>query len=183
MPPAPPRPATWLASFARPAMGSARRGKCDRSRRPRGRLLCGLLLCRLVAINARFDLAAEMADQSLNGPGRCIPQRADGVALNPRRHVPEQIDLTLLGLATLHPLQDAPHPATALTARRTLSTTLVLVEVGYAADGSDDVGRFVHHDDGGGTHARLELGQRIEVEREGLADRSWQQRHGRAAGD
>src|SRR5215472_3321791 len=100
-----------------------------------------------MAIDARFDLAAEMADEPLNRPGRCIAQRTDGVALDPRRHIPEQVDLTLLGLAALHPLQDAPHPATTLAAGRALSAALVLVEVGDAADGCDDVGGFVHHDD------------------------------------
>src|SRR5262249_20750938 len=116
-------------------------------------LFCRLLLRRLAAVDARLDFAAKMADQTLNRPGRRVAQGADGVGLDHRRHIPEQVDLALVGLAAFHPLQHAPHPATALAAGRTLSAAFVLVEIGDAADGGDDVGGLVHHDHGGGAQA------------------------------
>src|SRR5262249_40534041 len=41
-----------------------------------------------------------------------------------------------------------PHPAHALAAGSALPAALVLVEIGDAGHGRDDVGRFVHHDHG-----------------------------------
>ena len=141
-----------------------------------------LMRC-LVAVDARFHLGPEMADQTLHRPGRGIAQRADGVAFDLLGHVEQQIDLALLRLAALQALQHAPHPAAALAAGRALAAALVLVEVGDAPDGGDDVGRLVHDDDGRRAHARLELGQRIEIERQVLAGVGRQAWHRRAARD
>src|SRR5581483_6346530 len=132
-------------------------------------LLRRLLERRLAPIDAGLDLAAEVADEPLHRPGCSVAECADGMALDARRHVVEQVDLVLLGLSPLHPPQHAPHPAAAFAARRALAAALVLVEVGDAADGSDDVGRLVHDDDGRRAHARLELGKGVEVESEVLA--------------
>src|SRR5438552_3001481 len=84
---------------------------------------------RLVAVDARLDLPAEVAQQPLHRPGCPVAQRADGVAFDLGRHVLEQVDLALLRLAALHALQHAPHPAAALAAGRALAAALMLVEV------------------------------------------------------
>ena len=42
---------------------------------------------RPTMMNAPFDLAAEMADQPLYGPGRRIAERADRVTFDLARHV------------------------------------------------------------------------------------------------
>src|SRR5262245_10392176 len=100
---------------------------------------------------------AEVPDQALDRPGGSVPEGTDGVALHPGRDVPQQVDLVLLGLAALHALEHAPHPAGTLAAGGALAAAFMAVEVGDAADGGDDVGRLVHDDDGRRTHARLEL--------------------------
>mgnify|MGYP003694638719 CR=1 FL=1 len=87
-----------------------------------------------------------------------------------RGHVLQQIDLALC-----RPRR-APCGAACATSSRTLPTgraltaALVLVEVGDAADGGDDIGRLIHHDHGRRAHPRLELGQGVEIERQVLAD-------------
>ena len=56
-----------------------------------------------------------------------------------------------------HALEHAPHPARAFAAGRALAAALVLVEVGDAGHGLDDVGRLVEHDDGRRAETGLEL--------------------------
>src|SRR5262245_31442885 len=102
------------AAYAAPRWGSFRR----------------LFDLGLAAVDAGLDLAPEVADQALHGPGGRVTQGADGVTVDPRRDVPEEIDLALLGLAALHALQHAPHPAGAFPAGRALAAALVLVEIG-----------------------------------------------------
>src|SRR6185295_8574719 len=110
-------------------------------------LFRGLLMRGVVAIDAGLDLAAEMAQHPLHGPRRTVAERTEGVALDLGRHVLEQVDLALLRLAALHALQPPPHPAATLAAGRALAAALMLVEVGEATNGRDDVGRLVHDDD------------------------------------
>ena len=97
-----------------------------------------------VMVDALLDLVAEMPDQALDRPGRRVAERADGVALDLRRDLEQHVDLALLRAALGHARQHAPHPARALAARRALAAALVLVEIGDAGDGADDVGRLVH---------------------------------------
>src|SRR5262245_14927697 len=89
-----------------------------RTGREGGNLFRRLRQCRLAPVDARFDLAAEVADEALHGPSRGVAQGADGVALHPGRDVPQKVDLALLGLAPLHALEHAPHPPRALAAGR-----------------------------------------------------------------
>src|SRR5688572_1509445 len=122
------------------------------------RLFRRFLVCGPISIDAGFNLAAEMADEPLYRPGCRIAERANGVPLDPGGHIIEQIDLVLLGLAPLHALQHAPHPASPLPAGSALAAALVLVDVGDAPDSCDDVGGFVDDDHGRLDRTRLEIG-------------------------
>src|SRR5256885_7796219 len=52
----------------------------------------------------------------------------------------QQIDFAVLGFPARHALQHAPHPAGAFAARRALAATFVLVEIGDARNGADQIG-------------------------------------------
>src|SRR5437016_6179190 len=75
-------------------------------------------LLRLVIVDTLFDHRTEVLDQTLYRPRRRVAERADGVAFDLFRDVKQQIDLALLGFATLHALEHPPHPARAFAAGR-----------------------------------------------------------------
>src|SRR5258708_15793253 len=58
-----------------------------------------------------------------------------------------------------------PHPPRALAAGRALAAALVLVEIGNTGDRPDQVGRFVHHYDGGGAEAPAQLAEAVKIHR------------------
>src|SRR5665213_2791613 len=107
----------------------------------------------------------EMRDQALDRPRRSVAERADGVALDLFCHLQQHVDLALVGAAFGHPGQDPPHPARALAAWRALTAALVLVEIGNPRDRPDQVGRFVHHDDGGGAETGAQFSEAVEIHR------------------
>src|SRR3954471_7739771 len=98
------------------------------------------LLCRLprcggaVFVDATLQFGAEMADQPLNRPHRAVGQRADRVPLDFARHLFEHVDLGDRSIADDHPLHDAPRPAAAFAARRTLAAALMLIELREPCD-------------------------------------------------
>src|SRR5277367_4429305 len=83
-----------------------------------------------VLINALFDLGPEMSDQTLDRPGRRVPERADRMALDLFGDVEQHVDFLLLRAALGHAGHHAPHPTGALAARRALAAAFVHVEVG-----------------------------------------------------
>src|SRR6185437_12191045 len=107
----------------------------------------------------------EMRDQTLDRPRRGVAERADGVTLDLLCNLEQHVDLALVGATLGHAGQNPPHPAGALAAWRTLAAALVLVEIGNARDGPDQVGRLVHDDDGGGAEPGAQLAQAVEVHR------------------
>src|SRR5215216_202508 len=106
-----------------------------------------------VIIDPPLDFVTEVADQSLDRPGGRIPERANRVAFHLRGDLQQHVDLALLRSAFGHAREYTPHPSRALAARRALAAALVLVEVGDAGDRAHDVGRLVHHNDGGGAES------------------------------
>ena len=112
-----------------------------------------------ILIDALLDHVTEMANEALDRPGRRIAQCADRMALDLIGDIQQHIDLALLGAPIRHAGQDPPHPARAFAAGRALAAALMLVEISQPANGADDVGRFVHHDDGRGAEARFQIAQ------------------------
>ena len=105
----------------------------------------------LVAINAVLNLATELSNETLDGPGGGVSQRADSVTLNLVGELLKHVNLSEVGISELHALEHVHHPACALTARCALAATLVLVELGQAQNGVDHISLIVHHDDSSGT--------------------------------
>src|SRR5437868_10812617 len=94
---------------------------------------------RRIGVYPSLDLRTEMIDQALDRPGRRVPECTDGVALDLRRDLQQQINLTLVRAALGHASEHTPHPSRALAARRALAAALMLVEVGNSRDRADDV--------------------------------------------
>src|SRR5262245_20029434 len=90
--------------------------------------LLGSQAATAIGGDAPFQLRAEMADQTLDGPRRGIAQGADRVSLDLPRDVLKHVDLLARGVADHQPFHHAPHPARAFAARRALATAFVLVE-------------------------------------------------------
>src|SRR5579863_2279603 len=136
-----------------------------------------------ILIDTFFDLMTEMRNQALDWPGRGIAERADRVTLDLLGDFQQHVDLALVGTALGHARQHAPHPASALAARRALAAAFVLVEIGDAGDRADQVGRLVHHDHGRGAEAGTQFAQAVEIHRriDDLLGRH--HAHRRAAGD
>ena len=122
-----------------------------------------LRVLSLVAVDAIFNFVAEVPDKSLDGPCGSVTKGADGVSINLERELFEHIDLSKVSVSELHALEEIDHPASSLTAWSALSATLVLVELGEAENGVDDIGLFVHDDDGGGAETRLASLEVVEV--------------------
>src|ERR1700684_984416 len=125
----------------------------------------GIVDVRLVRIflDALLDLVTEMRDQALDRPRRGIAERADGVALDLFCHLQQHVDLALVGASCPPRDQPPPHPPRAFAAWRALAAALMLVEIGDPRDRPDQVGRFVHHDDGGGAETRAQLAEAVAV--------------------
>src|SRR5262249_12645276 len=136
-----------------------------------------------ILVDAALDLAPEMAKQTLHRPSRAIAERADGVALGPGRLLHQHGEPAVGGPAFRHTGEHAPHPAHSLPAGRALAAALMLVEIGDAGHGADDVRRFVHHDHRGGAERGLELAAAVEIHEQVLALMRWNERHRRAARD
>src|SRR5208337_5074652 len=85
---------------------------------------------RRVLVDPLLDLRPEVPQQALHRPGRAVAEGADGVAFDLLGHIPQGIDFALVGAAFRHALEQAPHPAHALAARRALAAALVLIEIG-----------------------------------------------------
>src|SRR5207237_4231755 len=92
--------------------------------------------------DAPLDLRAEMAQETLYGPGGAFAEGADRVSLDLFANFLQQIDFGDFRVAALHARQHAPHPAATFPARRALSAALVPVEIGEPRKCLDDVGRF-----------------------------------------
>src|ERR1700733_7636337 len=74
-----------------------------------------------------LHLRAEMPDQALHGPCRCVPQRANRMPFDLVGDIEQHVDFGDGGVAFHHALHDAPHPTSAFAARRALATAFVLV--------------------------------------------------------
>src|SRR3546814_15419206 len=105
------------------------------------------------------------------------------MALDLGADVEQQIDLLDRRIADDHPLHDAPEPPGALATGRALAAALVHVEFRQAGDRTDDVGRPVHDDDGGGAETAALRSQAVEIHEDGVADLLRQQRRRRTAGE
>src|SRR5690606_33659869 len=110
-------------------------------------------------------------------------QRTDRVSLDLVAHLEQQIDLPLLRIADRHPLEHAPHPSRAFTARRALAAAFMLVEVRDPGNRANDVGRLVHHDDRSSAETGLRLAQAVEVHEQVAAHLGRKARHRRTAGN
>jgi hypothetical protein len=90
---------------------------------------CLATLCLGVVLNTGLELGTEVADQTLDGPGKGLTQSADGVALDLLGELLHHIDLTSAGLALLETVHDLLGPLGTLTARGALAARLVVVEL------------------------------------------------------
>ena len=93
----------------------------------------------------------EMRNQTLYRPRRCITQSTNRMAFDLLGHFQQHIDFFFLRPAFRHPRQNAPHPTRTFTTRRTLPATLVLVEIGKPRHRPNNIGGFIHHDNGSRT--------------------------------
>src|SRR5580704_15384910 len=118
-----------------------------------------------ILVDALLDLLTEMPDKTLHWPSRRIAKRADRVALDLRSDFEQHVDLAPLRAAFRHAGHDTPEPARAFPARRALAAALVLIEIANPGDRPHDVGRLVHHDDGGRAEPGFQLLQGIEIHR------------------
>jgi len=59
----------------------------------------------LVAVDPVLDVAPELADKALHGPGSGVSEGADGVAFNLLRELLEHVDLSVVSVTNLHTLQ------------------------------------------------------------------------------
>src|SRR5579883_1321537 len=97
------------------------------------------MLCRSRSELVRDDAAAavidhvlefvpEMLHEALHRPGRRVPERTDGMALDPIRDIDEERQLLTPRLAREHPLQETVHPTRALAAGGALAARFRHVE-------------------------------------------------------
>ena len=84
----------------------------------------------LVAVDAVFDLASELSDQSLDGPGSGVTEGANRVTFDLVRKFLEHVNLSEVGVSELHAFKHIDHPAGTLATGCALAATLVLVELG-----------------------------------------------------
>src|SRR3984957_12688354 len=116
-----------------------------------------------IFVDPRLDLVTEMRNQALDRPCRGIAKRADSVTLDLFRDLQQHVAPAFGGPPPGHPGKAPPHPPGALAARRALAAALVLVEIGNPRDRTDQIGRFVHHDDCGGAETRAAFSQTVEI--------------------
>ena len=101
-----------------------------------------------VSVNSILDFVSEGSYQTLNWPGSGVTQSANGVTLNLVRELLKHVDFGEVSVAKLHALEHVDHPSCSLSARRALSTTFVLVELGEAQNSIDYIGLVIHNDNG-----------------------------------
>lgn len=123
-----------------------------------------------VAVDSVLHLPAEVLDETLHRPGGSITESADSVTFNLEGKLLQHVDLSKVSITLLDTVEQVDHPACTLTARSALSTAFVLVELGKAEDGVDDVGLLVHDDDGSGTETTLHVLECVEVHDNFAAD-------------
>ena len=99
----------------------------------------------LVGVNAVLDLISKVPDETLNGPGGSVAERANGVSVDLEGKLFKHVDLSEISIAELHALEKVNHPTSTLSAGSALSTTLVLVELSQTQDRVDHICLFVHY--------------------------------------
>ena len=117
----------------------------------------------MILVDSVFDLVAIVFDQSLNGPGGCISQGADGVAFDLFGQLPQHVNLRVFCFSNFHSFQGVGQPTGSLSAGGALTATLMLVEFAQPENGFYHVGLLVHHDHCCRSQTTLELPQGIEV--------------------
>lgn len=125
--------------------------------------LVELWVVRLVRVDAVLHLVAELPDQALDGPGSGVSQRTDCVSFDLEGQLLEHVDLCKVSVAQFDALQHVHHPASALTTRRALPATLVLVELGESQNCVNHVRLLVHHDHGSSAQTRSALFKVVKV--------------------
>jgi hypothetical protein len=130
-----------------------------------------------------LELRAEVPDETLQRPSKRLSERANSVALNLLGELLKHVDFALARLALVEAVHDLVGPLGALTAGRALAAGLVVVELGKAGDGADNVGRLVHDDDGGSSESGLCVLERVEVHQLVVADVLGQDRGRRTTGN
>lgn len=106
-----------------------------------------------------LKLMPEMPNRCCDRPGRCLAERADGLALDFALHVPEQVNVRQGAFAVEDFLDDALHPARAFPTGTALAAALVVVETGECVEVPDDARVLVHDDEA----AAAEHGARCEA--------------------
>src|SRR5256885_7785110 len=74
--------------------------------------------------NVVAELAAELVDVARDRHRGRVAERAEAVAEDPVADVEQEVEVVLLGVAVLDPVQELHHPAGALAARRALVARL-----------------------------------------------------------
>ena len=133
--------------------------------------------------NPTLHLWAEMLDKALNRPRRCVAERADGMAFDLFGDFIQHVDLGRRRITGAHAFHHTPHPACAFTAGRALAAAFMLVEIGQARNGADDVGGLVHYDDGRSAKTGADFLTAVEIHRHVHHHGRRNQRNGRSAGD
>src|SRR3984885_14696792 len=117
---------------------------------------------RLIGRDPLLHHWAEVADQTLDRPGRGVAEGADRMALDLTCDLIKRVDLGDLCPALNHACHDTPHPPGTLTAWRALAAAFVHVELRQSRDRLDDVGGLVHHDHCRGAKSDLRIAQRVD---------------------
>ena len=130
-----------------------------------------------------LHLRPEMPDQALYRPDTTISQRTDRVTFDLLGDIPEHIDFLNLGVSGDHAGHHPIDPAHAFTARRTLTATLMPVEMAQTGNRLDDIGRLVHHDDRRRAQPGFVFTQGVKIHQDVVTDILRQTGGGRATRD
>lgn len=101
-----------------------------------------------VIFNSLFHNWSEIFNQALDRPCCRIPKCTYSVRLNGVTDFLQHVNLSEVSLANLHSGQNIEYPVGTLPARRTLPTTLMLLEMTQVLNRTYDVCTFIHHDHG-----------------------------------
>ena len=128
-----------------------------------------LRIPRMIRVYPLLNNVSKMSNQSLNRPGRRIPQGTNRMSLHLLGQFPEHVDLSIGSLALLHPLQNINKPISTLSAGSALTARLMGIKLGQPQNCLNRIHLSIHDNNRSSAKSTLFAHQRVKVHKSILA--------------
>ena len=117
----------------------------------------------MIGINSVFDFISVVLNQALDRPSGSISQSTDSVTLNLFCEFPKSINFSVVSISSFQSFHDVSKPGSSFSARSTLSTTFMLIELGEPKNGLNNISLIIHNNNRRSPKPTFQLPQIIKI--------------------